>query len=172
MNIVFEPLFEGVQPPTCATSGSACLDAVAWIRGRRIACYSESNQPYELAASETELFRNDWSIPLAPGHRTRIPFGFKARLPVGYEAQVRSRSGLAWKFNIVVLQGIGTIDEDYPDEWAVLLENRSRVPFRIEHGMRVCQLAIASTGANLCSWERGVVGQTTDRAGGFGSTGR
>jgi dUTP pyrophosphatase len=167
--ILFESV-EGGESPTAATAGSAGLDARAWIKNRRIKFYSDANQPYELKATTTELLQ-DWSVALAPHHRALVPLGFKARLPEGYEAQCRARSGLAWKHGLALVNGIGTIDEDFPDEWACLLENRSTIPFRIEHGMRICQLVISHHASAMFDWIPSRVERTTKRAGGYGSTG-
>ncbi|MEQ9115709.1 MAG: dUTP diphosphatase [Rickettsiales bacterium] len=112
----------------------------------------------------------DESIILSPGERKLIPTGLSIALPVGYEAQVRPRSGLAIKHGMTVLNTPGTIDSDYRGEIMVILANLSDVEFKIERGMRIAQIVFApvtrgefSVVDNLDSTTRGEKG--------FGSTG-
>lgn len=109
-------------------------------------------------------------ILLAPGQRALIPTGLFLELPEGTEAQVRPRSGLAFKHGITVLNAPGTIDADYRGEVGVLLINHGQEPFEVKDGERVAQLVVAryvratlEESADLRSTERG--------AGGFGHTG-
>lgn len=109
-------------------------------------------------------------IVLAPLQRTIVKTGLFIELPVGLEAQVRPRSGLAAKFGITVLNAPGTIDADYRGEIGVILVNLSQEPFTIEHGDRVAQLVIAKH--ECADWTITDELSETDRgAGGFGSTG-
>jgi len=109
-------------------------------------------------------------IVLAPLQRTIVKTGLFIELPVGHEAQVRPRSGLAAKFGITVLNAPGTIDADYRGEIGVILVNLSQEPFAIEHGDRVAQLVIAKH--ERADWTITDELSETDRgAGGFGSTG-
>ncbi len=85
----------------------------------------------------------DGPLVLEPGKRAAVPTGLAIALPEGHEAQVRPRSGLAWKHGITVLNAPGTIDADYRGEVRVLLINHGDEPFTIEHGDRVAQLVIA-----------------------------
>ncbi len=109
-------------------------------------------------------------IVIAPGQRALIPTGLFLELPEGTEAQVRPRSGLAFKHGVTVLNAPGTIDADYRGEVGVLLINHGQEPFEVKDGERVAQLVIAryvraewQEVADLSSSERG--------AGGFGHTG-
>lgn len=109
-------------------------------------------------------------IILNPLERTLVPTGFYIALPKGTEAQVRPRSGLAYKKGITVLNSPGTIDADYRGEIGVLLVNLSNEPFVIEDGERVAQLVIAKH--EQAVWSEVEILSETDRgAGGFGSTG-
>ena len=109
-------------------------------------------------------------IVLAPLKRTIVKTGLFIEFPVGHEAQVRPRSGLAAKFGITVLNAPGTIDADYRGEIGVILVNLSQEPFTIEHGDRVAQLVIAKH--ERADWTITDELSETDRgAGGFGSTG-
>lgn len=110
------------------------------------------------------------AILLQPMERQLIPTGLFMELPLGYEAQIRPRSGLAYKHGITVLNTPGTIDADYRGEIKVLLINHGQEGFKIEDGERIAQMVIAK-------YERVSFNQVdslddTERgAGGFGSTG-
>ncbi len=109
-------------------------------------------------------------ITLKPMERAMIPTGLFIELPVGYEAQVRPRSGLAAKHGITVLNTPGTIDADYRGEIKVILVNLSSEPFEIQHGERIAQMVIAKH--ETVQWEEVEVLSDTERgAGGFGSSG-
>ena len=109
-------------------------------------------------------------INLKPGQRSLIPTGLKIALPTGYEAQVRPRSGLAYKHGITVLNSPGTIDADYRGELGVILINHGSESFTIENGERIAQLIIAKF--VQIDWDEVLDLSTTSRGeGGFGSTG-
>ena len=109
-------------------------------------------------------------ILLKPLQRTLVKTGLFMELPIGYEAQVRPRSGLAFKKGITVLNSPGTIDADYRGEISVILVNLSNEEFVIEDGERVAQMIIAKH--EQADWEVVVELVETKRgAGGFGSTG-
>ena len=81
---------------------------------------------------------------LLPGERALISTGFAIRIPDGFEGQIRARSGLALKYGIHLVNGVGTIDSDYRGGLGVVLINSGQAPFVVEHGARVAQLVIAS----------------------------
>lgn len=124
-----------------------------------------------LASAGLDLRANiDEPITLNPLERTIVKTGLYIELPVGFEAQVRPRSGLAAKKGITVLNAPGTIDADYRGEVGVILVNLSNEPFTIENGERVAQLVIAKH--ERIEWnEVEVLSETSRGAGGFGSTG-
>ena len=107
---------------------------------------------------------------LAPGTTSLIPCGFAMALPNGYEAQIRSRSGLALKHGITVLNAPGTIDADYRGEVGAILINRGENDFSIIPHMRIAQMVIASYQHAVCSPVE-VLDETSRGACGFGSTG-
>jgi dUTP pyrophosphatase len=110
------------------------------------------------------------SMALKPLGRTIIKTGLFIELPIGYEAQVRPRSGLAAKKGITVLNAPGTIDADYRGEIGVILVNLSNEDFIIENGERVAQLVIAKY--ERAEWiEVETLSETSRGEGGFGSTG-
>jgi dUTP pyrophosphatase len=113
----------------------------------------------------------DEPIEIAVGTRAAIPTGLAIKLPEGYEAQVRPRSGLAREHGITVVNAPGTIDADYTGAVIVLLINHGDRPVRIEPGQRIAQLVIAPVvQAELVEAE--ALPSTGRGGGGFGSTGR
>ncbi|WP_369765872.1 dUTP diphosphatase [Flavobacterium sp. WC2429] len=110
------------------------------------------------------------SITLQPLERTIVKTGLFMELPIGYEAQVRPRSGLAFKNGITVLNSPGTVDADYRGEIGVILVNLSNQAFVIQNGERIAQLIIAKH--ERADWiEVEELSDTSRGAGGFGSTG-
>jgi dUTP pyrophosphatase len=108
---------------------------------------------------------------IAPRARARIPTGLFLDIPPGYEAQVRPRSGLAFRCGVTVLNSPGTIDSDYRGEVEIILINLGETEFTVKNGDRIAQMVIAPLSRaeladveELCETERG--------AGGFGSTGK
>jgi len=113
----------------------------------------------------------DAPVVLQPGDRALIPTGIKMALPEGYEAQIRPRSGLAYKHGITVLNSPGTIDADYRGDVGVLLINHGREAFTVEDGMRVAQMVVAQY--SQFEWESVEdLDETARGVGGFGSTGK
>jgi len=136
------PHGEGLPPPAYATEGAAGMDVVA--------------------AEE---------LTLAPGARAAVATGFAIAIPVGYEVQVRPRSGLALKHGVTCLNTPGTIDSDYRGEVKVILANLGNEPFAIARGDRIAQLVPAVVQRATLS-EVHELDDTARGAGGFGSTGR
>jgi len=129
--------------PAYATEGAAGLDL--------------------MAAVEADLV-------IAPGARALVPTGLAIALPRGYEAQLRPRSGLAFKHGVTVLNAPGTIDWDYRGELKALLVNHGEAPFVVERGLRIAQLVIAPVSrAVLLATDD--LDDTARGAGGYGSTG-
>jgi len=109
-------------------------------------------------------------LRIEPGQRALVPSGLSIELPVGFEAQVRPRSGLANKHGVTVLNAPGTIDADYRGEVCVLLINHGSEPFTIERGMRIAQMVVAPV--SFVTWrESQNLSSSARGAGGFGSTG-
>lgn len=141
----------------------------------KINIINKSSHPlpnYETIASAGMDLRAqiEQDIILKPLERHIIPTGLFIELPVGSEAQVRPRSGLAAKYGVTVLNSPGTIDADYRGEIGVILVNLSNADFTIKNGERVAQLVIAK-------YERAIwnpvqnLSETSRGTGGFGSTG-
>lgn len=110
------------------------------------------------------------SKTLEPGQRALIPVGFKMALPEGYEAQIRPRSGLAYRNGITMLNTPGTIDADYRGEVKVLAINHGEEAFTVRHGDRVAQMVIAPI-QQMFAEEVDELPDTERGSGGFGSTG-
>jgi len=109
-------------------------------------------------------------IVLNTGDSAMVPTGISIALPMGYECQVRPRSGLAAKNGVTVLNSPGTVDADYRGEIKAILINHGKLPFTIERGMRIAQIVIAryeQAAWNICD----ELDETSRGAGGFGSTG-
>ncbi len=137
------PHAEGLELPAYATADSAGLDLRA-------------------ALAEPMI--------LEPGRRALVPTGLQMALPAGYEAQIRPRSGLAYKHGITMLNTPGTIDADYRGEVKVLAVNLGDEPFEIRHGDRIAQMVIAPVTRALVQSVEELPGSERGE-GGFGSTG-
>ena len=110
------------------------------------------------------------TIVLEPGERALVPTGLRVELPIGFEAQVRARSGLAVKHGIGLTNGVGTIDSDYRGEIGVSLINHGQERFTINDGDRIAQLVVARyVKAELCRVD--TLEDTGRGEGGFGHTG-
>jgi len=137
---------------------------------------NKSNHPLPeystIASAGVDLRANlSKSITLKPLERTLVKTGLFIALPIGYEAQVRPRSGLAFKHGITVLNTPGTIDADYRGEIGVILVNLSNEDFTIENGERIAQMVIAKH--EQAKWQLVQELEASERgAGGFGSTGK
>lgn len=140
------PHFEGLDLPAYETLGAAGMDVRA-------------------AVPEGE------PIVLEPGQRDMIPTGLSVAIPVGYEIQMRPRSGLAAKHGLTCLNSPGTIDSDYRGELKVILINHGAEPFTIKRGERIGQMVLATV--TRIVWEEVEnLDKTARGEGGFGSTGR
>ena len=162
---IIERLHDDVVLPSRATAGSAGFDLRAYLRGRTIRCSdgaSQSDRPADERSGE-------WVVELAPREMALIPLGFRTRLPPDVEAQVRPRSGQAFKHGLSIPNAPGTVDADYAEEWMVIVRNDAPVARRIVHGERIAQVVFARYVA--LELREDTVQRSTERAGGFGSTG-
>jgi dUTP pyrophosphatase len=141
----------------------------------KINIINKSNNPlphYETVASAGLDLRANLESPesLKPLERKLISTGLFIELPIGYEAQIRPRSGLAYKSGISIVNSPGTIDADYRGEIKILLINLSTEDFVINHGDRIAQMVIAAH--EQAEWvEVDVLSDTERGAGGYGHTG-
>jgi dUTP pyrophosphatase len=139
----------------------------------RIINRSKNSLPaYETIHSAGMDLRADMesSVQLKPLERKLIPTGLHIELPEGYEAQIRPRSGLAYKHGISIVNSPGTIDADYRGEIKVLLINLSTEPFEINSGDRIAQMIISKH--EKVEWQQvEILNETSRGAGGYGHTG-
>lgn len=141
----------------------------------KVKIINKSNNPaptYETSLSAGMDLRAyvEGPITLSPGERKLIKTGLHIELPEGYEAQVRPRSGLAFKKGITVLNSPGTIDADYRGDIGVILINHSNEEFAVNSGDRIAQLVISKF--EKVDWETSDEINSTSRGdSGFGSTG-
>jgi dUTP pyrophosphatase len=163
---VIERLYEDVLLPIQATPGSAGHDLRAYLKSRVVKHSNGATQTERAATDEG----GEWGITLEPGEMALVPLGFRTRLPHGVEAQVRPRSGQAFKHALTIPNAPGTVDSDYAEEWMVIVRNDATVARRIVHGERIAQVVFARFIAP--ELQLSIVERTSDRMGGFGSTGK
>lgn len=172
--IIFERLHAAVELPARATTNSAGYDLKAFLLGDPGADVtvklSLAGRQYERTVTRTATQAGDSAtLELLAGESAIIPLGFRASLPVGYEAQIRPRSGTSFKTSLVIANSPGTIDPDYNGQWGVLVRNAGTSPIVLSHGERIAQMVI--TKYEVLEFTDGEVHRSTDRDGGFGSTG-
>ena len=163
--IIFEPLHPDVTPPRRATEASAGHDLAVCLTGGSVRVFRDGAASLRAVCSDAA----GPHVVLGPGEKALLPLGFRARLPLGYEAQVRPRSGTSLKTDLVIVNSPGTIDADYPDEWCVPVKNGGGAPMTVRHGERIAQMVLAKF--ETLVFTTGAVARSTDRSGGFGSTG-
>ena len=135
-------------------------------KGLEIPCHAtEDSAGLDLRAAVNE------NVILKPGQRTLVPAGFLMAVPQGYNAEIRPRSGLAFKNGITVLNSPGTIDSDYRGEIKVLLINLGENDFVIERGMRIAQMVIQKYEKTTLKAVDSLDVNTSRASGGYGSTG-
>jgi len=157
--------------PTFATKQSACFDISACLpMGGAIKAYTNKNELHTWTLNEPQVL-------LYPGERYLIPTGWAIACPEDYSLRLYSRSGLAWKQGLMLVNGVGIVDSDYRHEVCVLFINTSRCSTTIEHGMRICQGEFVSRLVSNQTFQLNEAHAaddewfTTQRTGGFGSTG-
>ncbi|SPN73230.1 Deoxyuridine 5'-triphosphate nucleotidohydrolase,deoxyuridine 5'-triphosphate nucleotidohydrolase,dUTP diphosphatase,dUTPase [Chlamydia serpentis] len=128
---------------------------------------------YATAGAAGADLRANIKEPLAlfPGQRVLVPTGIRAEIPIGYELQVRPRSGLALKHGVTVLNAPGTIDSDYRGEIGVILINFGDTAFIIEPKMRIAQIVLSPVVRAEFVVKQGSLAETGRGSGGFGHTG-
>lgn len=148
--------------PKYATPGSAGMDLCADVLNINEKFLYNCDLLHDLDNTKACLI-------IQPGGRALIPTGLHLGLPVGYEAMVRPRSGLALKHGVTVLNTPGCIDFDYTGDVGIILINHGFEPFRIQQGDRIAQLIISKV--EIITWEPTDTLEETQRgSGGFGST--
>jgi len=160
-----------VTLPKMATPDSACFDFHANFRGvAMVSCRSEQNETYEVDPMLSSTDTNN-SFILRPNHRALIPTGLIADIPSGYSIRIHPRSGLAFKSGVALSNQEGIVDADYKEQIFISMINFSMIPKKIIHNDRIAQGELVSL-SNY--WIREIdeaPSRTTNRVGGFGSTG-
>ena len=142
------------------------------VKVERLAHCKELPRYATPGAAGTDLtFASDEPVTVGPGKRAKLVTGIKLEIPVGYEAQIRPRSGLAAKAGISLTNCVGTIDCDYRGEVMVLIINHGEEPYTFSPGERIAQMVIVPVPTvELIEVEQ--VADTERGEGGFGSTGK
>lgn len=165
LSLRFFKLHDDVQLPTFSTGASACFDIRARIRGESVNCWSFSNAKHTVDAGYERF-------TLRSGERALIPTGLILDIPRGYSVRIHPRSGNAVKSGIALANGEGIIDADYHHQLYVPLINLTDEPFRINDGDRIAQGEMIRDLEYAMGWTTQQPGKTTEREGGFGSTGQ
>jgi len=174
MQFGFHQLYANAPLPAYATEHSACFDIAAHFMDEKgiartikvisdiLTVHPEYPNPYE----------KSFSFNLKPGYLALIPTGLIAKIPQGYSLRTHVRSGIAMKRGLYLPNGEGIIDSDYFDELFLMVKNASTTVVSIKHGERICQGEWVPVLRFPIEEIHTKPEQTTDRKGGFGSTGR
>ena len=174
-------LHEDGFDPEYATAGSACFDIKAYFADTILA--GQKNPTVKIYTMDNKLEEREckmWAIEnhsfkvgveLAPGERICIPTGLIFKIPVGFSVRLHPRSSVSLKKGLIIPNGVGIIDSDYYHETFVMLYNGSADEIRIYHGDRIAQGELVETVPTVLDEVPDMPGQTTERIGGFGSTG-
>jgi dUTP pyrophosphatase len=145
------------------------------MEGVRVKVINHSDHPLPELATEgsagmdIRAFLTE-PVGIQPGERVMIGTGLHLEIPLGYEVQIRPRSGLAWKHGITVLNSPGTIDSDYRGEIKVVLINHSTEPFQVENGERIAQMILSKH--ETINWSlTDALEESARGSGGYGHTG-
>lgn len=158
--------------PVWGTDHSACFDLSACLSpGEMIKGFDTTNEKFFRTVGR-KLDDERGYISLFPGDRIMVPTGLIFDIPVGYSVRLHSRSGLAVKEGLVLANHEGVIDSDYVDPTFVVLHNTTAVELRVFHGDRIAQAEMQVDIAYELGETTTKPAQKTDRAGGFGSTGK
>lgn len=157
--------------PTYQTPGAVAMDLQACLPFREIMCVRcYGIRPEQCMMPNCTGIERVRNVTLNAHERMAVPTGFALKIPDGYETPIRSRSGLALREGIMVLNSPATIDWDYTGELKVILFNTTGMPFTIEHGMRIAQMAVTPV-VQAGIQEVQDLPDTQRGEGGFGHTG-
>lgn len=163
-NIYLERVSKNALVPTKGTTHAACYDLYADLKQRTVTLRNKLSEEFKIALC------NDTFIILEVGERALIPTGWKMQCPVGTSIDFLPRSGQAWKQGLTVINAPGVIDHDYQNECFVAVVNTTQTAICIEHGERIAQMRLVPVlETKLIEAELPPV--SSDRTGGFGSTG-
>jgi dUTP pyrophosphatase len=164
-------LHDDVEQPVFATSGSACFDIYAYLHKpvtvHRMHNYKEKIHPERIQWEDIE----ELQISILPGDRILIPTGLIFDIPEGYSVRIHPRSSISLKKGLSLTNGEGIIDSDYYHETYIMFTNTSADEVRITHGERIAQGELVQKEIYELEETLRQPEQTTQRVGGFGSTG-
>lgn len=168
INIGIFNLFATNKIPAYATEASSCFDIKAsLVEGSIVTFYDKNNTKLYIEIEEYE------ELVLQPGERCLVPTNIIFDIPEGFSLRILSRSGLALKHGIIVLNSPGVVDQDYVDPTFVILMNTSSVPYTIKNNDSIAQGEFVAENPRVRFYSlEGRPLQKTSRSGGFGSTGR
>lgn len=169
----FHRLHPNAVMPFYGTEQAACFDISCHLAdkydiARSVKMISDVNTPHAEYGNKTE---SGVVLPIKPGYTALIPTGLVAKMPSGYSLRIHVRSGIALKRGLCLANGEGVIDSDYYDELFLMIRNTSKGIVCIEHGERICQGEWMKDLRFPIAEIHSVPQRTTDRVGGFGSTG-
>ena len=168
-SIVWQRLHPDVAIPRRATAHSGARDLRAFLLGSPTRIWTANAE--SVRGPDRDARERDGTpfVDVPPRARAIVPTGLKARLPEGHVGLVLPRSGTSYRTTLVLANAPGLIDADYAEEWGILVKNDGTERLRVFHGDRIAQLLVVR--AEQLEDVEGVVERSTDRAGGFGSTG-
>jgi dUTP pyrophosphatase len=166
------PVTDGVEIPVKGTDGAACFDIKANLHTDKLKGYNGSNKEVEFPVQyQLDSFEGEKFICLMPLARVLIPTGIIFQIPVGYSLRLHPRSGNSFKRGFSLANAEGIIDSDYYHETFVCVVNLSENILKIRDGEKIAQAELIKDVPVDIIKIKSKPGQTTDRTGGFGSTG-
>jgi len=170
LRITWQRLHPEAEVPRRSTERAGARDLKAFLLASPTRLWAANEE--SVRAPDRDPHERDGTpfVDLPPGARAIVPTGLRARLPEAHVALILPRSGTSFRTTLALANAPGLVDEDYPGEWGILVKNDGPAPLRIFHGDRIAQMLVVK--AEQLDDEEGEVERTTDRAGGFGSTGR
>lgn len=162
-----EKLSPEAEYPVFATAHSACMDIMFHYAGdRTVTYYTPANDKGTIKVPQSIK-----ELDMPPGYRFMVPTGIKLIIPAGHHVKVYSRSSLALKKGLVLVNSVGIIDEDFDEELKILLMNVSQDHVSITEGDRIAQMEVVNTQSSVVLWDENLKTAAQMRKGGFGSTG-
>ena len=175
MELKYYKLNDDVREPHLATEGAACFDIHAHLKkGDSVTVYEMDNKKVARECKCCAVRNSQFSVgfELHPGERVLVPTGLIFDIPAGYSVRLHTRSSISLKKGLTMPNGEGIIDSDYYHQTYVMLHNSSADEVRIYHGDRIAQGELVETIPTILDEVPDMPGQSTDRVGGFGSTGK
>lgn len=171
LTIGVHKLFADVKDFEYGTAGSACFDIRAYLKNQETINFFNGTDSIGTVRKHQRMVSDELTIIVGAGEVALIPTGAIFDIPAGYKLNVYVRSGISFKKNVSLANGVGIIDYDYTDQLMILLRNNGLTAITIEHNERIAQAELVPiTQARLVN-KVGDLSQKTDRDGGLGHTG-